>query len=156
MAATTFKAQLPAKYSMAKSAEELRACDWIIEGEIYGEKWQIANFVNFRVGDNGMLYFDMVPITDFAAVLVADYEAGRVELRLRVDERDDGAYLLLEMVGRLSVPNDPPTTVCMEGACGVVFPAVNAYKSTRDGRLVCPSCFNKGEHGGRMRLRREG
>jgi hypothetical protein len=51
---------------------------------------------------------------------------------------------------RLPYVSEPPTTAC--DWCPKVFPAEQAYRSTKDGALICPACFESARKGGRAHL----
>lgn len=54
------------------------------------------------------------------------------------------------LLAEVTAECEGPTTVCT--ACDRIFPAMEAYKSRKDDRLICPVCFNRAQEGGRARL----
>jgi len=54
------------------------------------------------------------------------------------------------LAGRWEAKKQPPTTAC--DWCPKVFPAADAYRSTKTNGIICPSCFEKARKGGRAHL----
>jgi hypothetical protein len=152
----TYQTLLPASFKLCKQGDELRAFTWDVKASIYGEEMLVGRFVNFRVkaDDTAVLFFDFESLSDYSELLAKDIERNNLRLNVTTEKRPDGHYIILTLEGRLSVPDEPPTTVCSEVSCNKVFPAVNAYKSTKNDRLVCPDCFKRGEKIGTKRLRK--
>ncbi len=132
---------------------------WDFEANVHGENRLLGRFFNFRL-DGSELVLDFVSGSTYGDQFVNDYRTNNVTVSIhREPERTEGDYihglLHLQVLGFLTM-SEPPTTACNEPACGKIFPAVDAYRSTEfPDRLVCPECYQSGESKGRFKLRTE-
>lgn len=133
---------------------------WDFEADLHGETRLLGRFFNFRL-DGGKFVFDFASRSTYGDQFISDFRSNNVTVSIhREPERTEGEYvygvLHLQVLGFLTM-TEPPTTACDEPVCGKVFPAVDAYRSTRDSeRLICPECYQRGVEIGRYKARQEG
>lgn len=133
---------------------------WDFEADIHGSTRVLGRFFNFRL-DGHNLVFDFASRSTYGDQFMNDYRSNNVTVSIhREPERTEGEYvhgiLHLQVLGFLTM-SEPPTTACDEPHCGKVFPAVDAYRSTKHPeRLICPECFEKGVASGRYKMPVEG
>jgi hypothetical protein len=92
---------------------------------------------------------------EFAAELARRFDMEIVDTQQAARPRrrrilQDAADVPVTSSGQPVKGFEPPTTAC--AWCPGVFPAANAYRSTKDGALICPVCFEKARQGGRAHL----